>query len=84
MGFNQRSLKSPPTSNETKGSATHIEEHGESHDPKDVAAEAAAKGQVTTGYETLTLWQTVMTFKVSTAVCFAAAFSAATDGYQIG
>ncbi|KAK4119734.1 general substrate transporter [Parathielavia appendiculata] len=51
---------------------------------KDAAADAAVRGQATTGYETLTLWETVMTFKVSTAVCFFAAFSAATDGYQIG
>ncbi|KAK3306251.1 putative MFS alpha-glucoside transporter [Chaetomium strumarium] len=51
---------------------------------KDAAVNAAMRGQATTGYETLTLWETIKTFKVSTAVCFAAAFSAATDGYQIG
>jgi hypothetical protein len=51
---------------------------------KDAAANAAIRGQATTGYETLTLWETVKTFKVSTAACFLAAFSAATDGYQIG
>ena len=51
---------------------------------KDAAADAAMRGQATTGYETLTLWETVKMFKVSTAVCFFAAFSAATDGYQIG
>lgn len=52
--------------------------------PKDIAAEAAAKGQGVSGYETLTLWETVKTFKVNTAYCFLVAFSAATDGYQIG
>jgi hypothetical protein len=41
-------------------------------------------GQLSSGYESLSLWQTVKVFKVSTAYCFAAAFSAATDGYQIG
>lgn len=52
--------------------------------PKDAVVDAATKGQAVTGYETLTLWETVMTFKVATAYCFAAAFSAATYGYQIG
>ncbi|KAK4042811.1 putative hexose transporter [Parachaetomium inaequale] len=51
---------------------------------KEAALDAASRGQAITGYETLTLWETVKTFKVSSAVCFAAAFSAATDGYQIG
>ncbi|KAH3957097.1 hypothetical protein HBH70_187800 [Parastagonospora nodorum] len=67
-----------------KASAQHIEEHGMTHDAKDAAIDAAAQGQTVVGYETLTVWQTVKTFKVSTAVCFAAALSAATDGYQIG
>jgi hypothetical protein len=51
---------------------------------KNAAVNAAMRGQATTGYETLTLWETIKTFKVSTVVCFFAAFSAATDGYQIG
>jgi hypothetical protein len=46
--------------------------------------DAATKGQIISGYETLGLWETVKTFKFSSAVCFAAAFSAGTDGYQIG
>lgn len=50
----------------------------------DVALDAATKGQVTSGYETLTPWETVKTFKVATAMCFAAAFSAGSDGFQIG
>ncbi|KAL2802022.1 general substrate transporter [Aspergillus granulosus] len=49
-----------------------------------VTAEAAARGQGTTGYETLTVWQTVKKFKMNALVCFAVTFSAATDGYQIG
>lgn len=51
---------------------------------KDVVVDAAVRGQAATGYEKLTLLETIMTFKVSTIVCFAAAFSAATDGYQVG
>ena len=50
----------------------------------EVKSEAEAKGQSSSGYENLTLWQTVKLFKVATAYCFAAAFSAASDGYQIG
>ena len=51
---------------------------------KEASMMAAAKGQGLSGYETLTLWQTVKAFKVCTAICFLVAFSAATDGYQIG
>lgn len=53
-------------------------------DAKEASAEAAAKGQALSGFETLTLWQTVKAFKVCTFTCFMVAFSAATDGYQIG
>jgi MFS family permease len=53
-------------------------------DAKDVVVDAAARGQATSGYEALTPWETVKTFKWATLACFAAAFSAATDGYQIG
>lgn len=52
--------------------------------PGNTAADAAAKGQAASGHESLSLWQTVKLFKVATITCFAAAFSAATDGYQIG
>jgi hypothetical protein len=51
---------------------------------KEAAQVAQAKGQVISGYETLTLWETCKAFKVCTAYCFLVAFSAATDGYQIG
>jgi hypothetical protein len=50
----------------------------------DVALDAATKGQAASGYEDLGPWETVKAFKVCTLICFAMAFSAATDGYQIG
>jgi hypothetical protein len=50
----------------------------------DAFLDATANGQARTGFETLTLGETVLKFKLCTAVCFAAAFSAATDGFQIG
>ncbi|CEN61033.1 hypothetical protein ASPCAL07702 [Aspergillus calidoustus] len=59
----------------------HIED---SIKPREAAADAAAQGQAVSGYEGLSLWETIKTFKIATMVCFAAAFSAATDGYQIG
>jgi len=66
-------------------SATFIEDaRGDDREAKDVIVDAASQGQAVTGYERLTPWETIKTFKVCTAVCFAAAFSAATDGYQIG
>jgi hypothetical protein len=46
-------------------------------------AEAAAQGQGTTGYESLSIWETVKTFKMNAFICFLVTFSAATDGYQI-
>ena len=52
--------------------------------PKDAAMNAAMQGQAVTGYETLGFWETVNTFRMCTLMCFLAAFSAATDGYQIG
>jgi hypothetical protein len=50
----------------------------------DVALDAATVGQAASGYENLTPWETIKAFKVCTLICFAMAFSAATDGYQIG
>lgn len=57
-------------------------EHGITR--KDLALDAASKGQGVSGYETLSLWETVKAFKVNAAICLAVTFSAATDGYQIG
>ncbi|KAH7129952.1 general substrate transporter [Dactylonectria estremocensis] len=51
---------------------------------KDLNSEAAAAGQGVSGYETLTIWETVKMFKFNSFVCSLVAFSAATDGYQIG
>ncbi|KAB5546914.1 sugar transporter [Coniochaeta sp. 2T2.1] len=53
-------------------------------DSKEALAEAAAKGQGVSGFETMSVWETVKAFKVVSAVCFIVCFSAATDGYQIG
>ncbi|KAE9579552.1 hypothetical protein CGMCC3_g4093 [Colletotrichum fructicola] len=50
----------------------------------DAAVDAALRGQTVSGYESLTIWETAKLFKVATISCFVAAFSAATDGYQIG
>ncbi|KAL2825990.1 hypothetical protein BDW59DRAFT_179737 [Aspergillus cavernicola] len=63
-------------------------EHAETtHDAptkSDAAVDAATRGQLATGYEHLSDLETIKTFELCTFVCFAIAFSAATDGYQIG
>ncbi|KAF1966119.1 MFS general substrate transporter [Bimuria novae-zelandiae CBS 107.79] len=68
--------------------ATPIESRHDDHlesvlKPDDLTADAVAKGQAATGYETISLWDTVKTFKVASACCFAAAFSAGADGFQM-
>ena len=73
------------SSEKDAGPAQHLETTGETGlKSTDAALDAATRGQVVTGYEVLGVWETVKTFKLCTFVCFAAAFSAATDGYQIG
>ncbi|RSH89648.1 hypothetical protein EHS25_002199 [Saitozyma podzolica] len=63
----------------------HFSEHHEAgHDKLDRLGDAAAKGQLVSGYESLSVWQTVQKFKMAFLVCFAATFAASTDGYQIG
>jgi hypothetical protein len=52
--------------------------------PSEAVADAVTKGQALSGYEALSPWKTVNTFRLCSFICFAAAFSAATDGYQIG
>ena len=52
--------------------------------PSQATLDAATKGQAVSGYENLGIWETIKTFKVCTIVCFVMAFSAATDGYQVG
>jgi hypothetical protein len=50
----------------------------------DAAVDAATRGQAMTGYEHLSVMETIKTFRLVTLICVAMAFSAATDGYQIG
>ncbi|GFF22106.1 general alpha-glucoside permease [Aspergillus udagawae] len=63
-------------------------EHVETSDDAPVkghaAVDAATRGQAMTGYEHLSVMETIKTFKLVTLICVAMAFSAATDGYQIG
>ncbi|RSH90257.1 hypothetical protein EHS25_001591 [Saitozyma podzolica] len=49
----------------------------------DAAQSAADRGQHLSGYETLGIIETIMTFKMAAFICLAVTFSAATDGYQI-
>lgn len=73
------------TSLSAKGnSAVDVHRHVETPiRPAEVAVEAADKGQATSGYEDLTLWETVSKFKFASIYCFIAAMSAAADGYQL-
>lgn len=74
-----------PETRRSAEQADHVEiPDGTTAKHDDVVLDAAAKGQAITGFETLTLRETVLKFKLCSAVCFAAAFSAATDGFQIG
>ncbi|OXC65393.1 hypothetical protein AYX13_05523 [Cryptococcus neoformans] len=67
---------------EDKYGLEHVEDNvGEK---VDTVAEAFDKGQTATGYESLGILETVKTFKMASAICFAATFAAAADGYQIG
>ncbi|KAF5004462.1 hypothetical protein FDECE_9042 [Fusarium decemcellulare] len=71
----------------TKTSTDLVEEldhHESALKPSEIAQEAAAKGQATTGYERLGILQSVKTFRRTIAFCTLAAFSAAADDYQIG
>ncbi|KAF2649964.1 general substrate transporter [Lophiostoma macrostomum CBS 122681] len=53
------------------------------HTRKDSVTNAITKGQGLSGYETLTVWETIKAFKMNALICFLASVSAATDGYQI-
>lgn len=65
---------------EDKYGLEHVEDNvGEK---VDTVAEAFDKGQTATGYESLGILATVKTFKMASAICFAATFAAAADGYQ--
>ncbi|KAH7024103.1 general substrate transporter [Ilyonectria destructans] len=70
-------------------SPADIVEHREAadeaaHESKNLSSEAAARGQGLTGYENLSVWETVKAFKMNALICFLVTISAATDGYQIG
>ena len=49
----------------------------------DAFDEADARGQQESGFESLTAWQTIKTFKRASVYCFLVTFAAATDGYQV-
>ncbi|CAI6089379.1 hypothetical protein V2G26_011391 [Clonostachys chloroleuca] len=63
---------------------SELENHESALKPSEMAQDAAAKGQATSGYEHLTIWESVITFRHPILFCTLAAFSAAADGYQIG
>lgn len=62
----------------------HVEATDDVPAKGDAAVDAATRGQAMTGYEHLSVMETIKTFKLASLVCVAMAFSAATDGYQIG
>ncbi|KAH7025669.1 general substrate transporter [Microdochium trichocladiopsis] len=72
----------------TVATTQHHEVHNDrleaSLKPDEATADAVAKGQLATGFENMTLWQTISTFKIASACCVLAAFSAGADGYQVG
>jgi hypothetical protein len=76
-------ISADPSNEKPAAAIERVETRDDVNNPKDAVAAAAQRGQAATGYEELTPWETIKLFKKSTAVCFAAAFSAATDGYQI-
>ncbi|KAK1925258.1 sugar transporter [Papiliotrema laurentii] len=59
-------------------------EHSRSIAKGDTVIEAYDKGQIATGYENVSIPQTILKFKMACLVCFLATFAASTDGYQIG
>lgn len=70
-----------PIDNPVRVESLHHAENALKHD--DLAAEAATQGQALSGYEHLSFWETVRTFKMASLVCLLSAFSAGADGYQI-
>lgn len=51
--------------------------------PGDAFGEADARGQHESGFESLSAWETIKTFKRASLYCFMVTFAAATDGYQV-
>ncbi|GFF58797.1 general alpha-glucoside permease [Aspergillus udagawae] len=69
---------------EKPAAVEHVETSDDAPVKGGAAVDAATRGQAMTGYEHLSVMETIKTFKLVTLVCVAMAFSAATDGYQIG
>ncbi|WVF65283.1 hypothetical protein IAT40_000006 [Kwoniella sp. CBS 6097] len=69
---------------EEKADILHAELPGNEQGVIDAKDDAYQKGQLATGYETLSIPQTAKKFKWAFAYCFLATFAGATDGYQIG
>ncbi|GIC87545.1 putative MFS alpha-glucoside transporter [Aspergillus udagawae] len=69
---------------EKPAAVKHVETSDDAPVKGDAAVDAATRGQAMTGYEHLSVMETIKTFKLVTLICVAMAFSAATDGYQIG
>ncbi len=70
---------------ERKESINHTEESAFGIDAKAQAVvhDATARGQMLTGYEELTSYQTLKTFKMSVLYSVLATIAGAADGYQV-
>ena len=61
-------------------------DHREAHiggKPAQIIFEAETRGQVLSGYEDLTVWQTMKAFPMPTFYCVIPSIAAAADGYQV-
>lgn len=54
---------------------------GLTHATMDAIQDASDRGQIASGYEGLSVWETVKLFKFNVFTCLLVTFSAATDGY---
>ncbi len=61
---------SAPSAEKRAPLTEEVEELGDATKPAGAVLDAAAKGQATSGYENLSHWETVKTFKVATIICF--------------
>ena len=62
---------------ESEKPSVHYVEHASAK------AEQDMRGQELTGYEDLTLFQTLKTFKKTSLLCLAVTFTAAAEGYEV-
>lgn len=62
---------------ENEKPSVHFNEHASA----DVGGDM--RGQELTGYEDLTLFQTLKTFKKTSLLCFAVTFTACAEGYEV-